>query len=341
MKLPEPESFLPGLLKAAEPYEFSTFLLGVRVAGDITHDEKSRVTRPLKREIGMLLENRYWPGRSVEFISPDVQILLNASAPEKVRVVPAPVFAAGRYCKHSRSISSSHWKHMKCGGRGCPACNFKGFFTDGSVGEYIGRPLLDAARGDAYLFHGMGREDVDVRMLGTGRPFVVEISAPRRRTLPLGGLKDAINTKAEGMVSINGPLVGVASEAVKTIKQAEAEKSYLAYVVTAGDLPADTPERVATLRGMTVEQKTPSRVRRRRADLLRKRQVTESCAICLDARSFLWNVRTQSGTYIKELTSSDGLRTRPSISELLGTPAFIVELDVTGIHYRAPWEKSD
>ena len=30
-------------------------------------------------------------------------------------------------------------------------------------------------------FHGMGREDIDVRCLGRGRPFVVELKSPMRR----------------------------------------------------------------------------------------------------------------------------------------------------------------
>jgi len=35
--------------------------------------------------------------------------------------------------------------------------------------------------------HGMGREDVDARMLGRGRPFIIEIKEPRRRHFDLGG----------------------------------------------------------------------------------------------------------------------------------------------------------
>jgi tRNA pseudouridine synthase 10 len=53
----------------------------------------------------------------------------------------------------------------------------------------------------------------------------------------------------------------------------------------------------------------------------------------------VWEVRTDSGAYIKELISGDGGRTRPSVAEVLGIPATCVSLDVVGVHWRAPWEE--
>ena len=52
-----------------------------------------------------------------------------------------------------------------------------------SVEEFISEPVLLAAKGVASKFHGSGREDIDARMLGNGRPFVLEISEPKIRTL--------------------------------------------------------------------------------------------------------------------------------------------------------------
>ena len=47
--------------------------------------------------------------------------------------------------------------------------------SDSSVEECIGEILLPYFHGKSYKFHTAGREDVDVRMLGNGRPFVLEV----------------------------------------------------------------------------------------------------------------------------------------------------------------------
>ena len=43
--------------------------------------------------------------------------------------------------------------------------------------------MLRHIRANEARFSSAGREDVDVRMLGTGRPFIVELVNPRTRQL--------------------------------------------------------------------------------------------------------------------------------------------------------------
>lgn len=52
--------------------------------------------------------------------------------------------------------------------------------TEGSVEEYILGVLGEFIKSDGMKFHSAGREDVDVRMLFEGRPFVVEIDNARK-----------------------------------------------------------------------------------------------------------------------------------------------------------------
>lgn len=73
--------------------------------------------------------------------------------------------------------------------------------TPSSIEELIANPIMPAFRAKGYTFSSAGsatcslystltcgltvlpgREDVDVRMLGQGRPFVLEISDPHRVT---------------------------------------------------------------------------------------------------------------------------------------------------------------
>ena len=48
-----------------------------------------------------------------------------------------------------------------------------------SVQEYLGESIRQEIFGsDEVLLHGSGREDIDVRMLGRGRPFILEFLNP-------------------------------------------------------------------------------------------------------------------------------------------------------------------
>jgi tRNA U54 and U55 pseudouridine synthase Pus10 len=76
-----------------------------------------------------------------------------------------------------------------------------------------------------HAFHGMGREDIDVRCMGRGRPFVIEMKEPRlRNTDPIEFMK-LINDKAEGSIEITGLRDSNRSEVVR-LKDTPAEKSY-------------------------------------------------------------------------------------------------------------------
>jgi tRNA pseudouridine synthase 10 len=48
--------------------------------------------------------------------------------------------------------------------------------------------------------------------------------------------------------------------------------------------------------------------------------------------SFILRLRTQAGTYVKEFVHGDAGRTAPSLGDLLGCRAEIIQLDVTAIN---------
>src|SRR3989442_13830033 len=70
--------------------------------------------------------------------------------------------------------------------------------------------------------HGMGREDVDARMLGRGRPFIVEIKEPRKRRIDLEAAVGRIN--ASGIVEVD-QLVPATGAGVVTLKGGRASKA--------------------------------------------------------------------------------------------------------------------
>lgn len=92
---------------------------------------------------------------------------------DKISFTGPTVFVAGRYNKFSRQLSQSPWV---IGGKR---------MSQESVQEFIVgvvAPHFKAAEAHV-TFMSSGREDVDVRCLGRGRPFVLEIMDAARTTL--------------------------------------------------------------------------------------------------------------------------------------------------------------
>ena len=94
-----------------------------------------------------------------------------------------------------------------------------------SVQDLIGNPLLAIFGSEEHAFHGMGREDIDVRCMGRGRPFVIEMKEPKIRNTNAEELMELINKKADGSIEITSMRDSNRSEVVR-LKDTPAEKSY-------------------------------------------------------------------------------------------------------------------
>lgn len=327
-------------LEPEEGLEFRSFLVGSRLPEFLERAEAELRERfglesggslrhELNREVGKLLERKLAErGRRVELDlrHPEVTVILDLVM-DRVELKIAPLFIYGRYRKLIRGIPQTRWPCRRCRGRGCPRCNFTGKMYPESVEELIAPVLLGAARGKKAAFHGAGREDIDARMLGSGRPFVVEIREPRVRSLDLEALKREINAQAAGKVEVE-QLQLVERRMVEHLKNAHAAKRYRARVELAEPVPpARFQEALAGLRGV-ISQRTPQRVAHRRADKVREREVYEISGRLLDGKEVEIELLCEGGLYVKELVSGDEGRTHPSLSELLGIPARVTELDV-------------
>lgn len=325
---------------AAEGLEFQTYLMGTRVPPPIALAEqvlrekhqlkgepfKQEFNREVGRLFGALLAER---GHSVEvdFRDPQIVLLMDLEKSElTVRI--NPLFIYGHYRKLVRTIPQTRWPCRQCRGRGCEVCGFTGKTYQESVEELISPPLLGETRGSGTAFHGAGREDIDALMLGSGRPFVIEIKEPKVRTLDLGALQQEINKRAAGKVEVC-QLQFVRKSVVERVKNLEAEKIYEARVrLDEAVAPDRLYEALKRLQNIPIEQRTPQRVSHRRADLVRTRRVLETFGQLISPTEALLKIHCEGGLYIKELISGDGGRTRPSVSELLGTQAEVTELNV-------------
>ncbi|MEM8712698.1 MAG: tRNA pseudouridine(54/55) synthase Pus10, partial [Planctomycetota bacterium] len=220
--------------------------------------------------------------------------------------------------------------------RGCERCEGFGKLTKDSVQELIGWVIGKAAGTRRHKFHGAGREDVDVRMLGEGRPFVFELESPKVSKIDLAELEATINSRNEGRMEVRG-LHWTQKGRVRFLKEGKFAKDYRARVAVSEVPSQEIIDRLVGRR-YTVAQKTPSRVAHRRADLIRERWI-EVLGVDVPAPgddsvepTIVVTLRTQAGTYVKEAISGEGGMTEPSVAQVLGiSEARCLELDVLAI----------
>jgi tRNA pseudouridine synthase 10 len=269
--------------------------------------------------------------KTVEYRAPDLVIIVNPFT-ESVKLQVNPLFVAGRYRKLVRDIPQSKWFCSSCRGKGCAKCGGTGLLYPESVEELVSKPLLEAAEGEKTAFHASGREDIDARMLGTGRPFVVEVSKPRKRFLDLRKLKEVINVAAKDKVEVSN-LRFTSKDVVRRLKKAEsAQKEYRVLVEFEGDVAEENLRVVAEqLSNAVIKQQTPLRVLHRRADLTREKYIYWVKVKKVSPNRAEMQIHCQGGLYVKELVSGDEGRTVPSVSQLLGNKAKPLKLDVLNV----------
>ena len=117
-------------------------------------------------------------------------------------------------------------------------------------------------------FHGAGREDIDVLCIDY-RPFVLEILEPRKRSINLKKLEKEINKQNKGKIEVINLEVS-SKKYVQDIKSAKPSKTYKALIETKDHITEKDLKSLIKLKGI-INQRTPLRVVRRRADIIRKR----------------------------------------------------------------------
>lgn len=355
------ERYADVCVSAARDYEFATFLVGSVLFPEIRRREDDLYERlaarapelrhppregeaaapafrwaeylkaEVNREVGKRLEARL--GRRVDFQRPEVVFQVDTRF-DHVQLQVASSYVRGRYRKFDRGLPQTRWPCRACGGLGCRRCGKTGRTYATSVEELVAAPFLEASGAAGEAFHGMGREDIDARMLGNGRPFVLELKGPRRRALDWSYLAAAAGQASGDRVEVLD-VAPTGPETLRRYKEADPDKTYRARCVVAGSV--DVGKLISLLpsfAGVLLDQRTPERVAHRRADRVRRRRIHEVRLVGDGGDRLELEIRAQSGTYIKEFVSGDGGRTRPSLSEALGVPCRVEELDVVDVAWK-------
>jgi len=314
-KLDEYAKYIADMLK---DIEYDTFMIGSRFSSNVVEKERElqeefgNFGEPINREFNRELGKKVMEitGKEATIKEPDVTVIVDTEYDDfKIEIKPLLIY--GRYRKLVRGIPQTKW----------PSGKYKE-----SVEEIIAKPIMDITQGEGHALHGMGREDIDALMLGNGRPFILEIKMPKRRRIDLEDMAKKINST--GKVEVLNLRFASKKEIAK-IKSAEPKKRYRVGI----KVDASEEEIKNALKSLIgkISQRTPTRVKHRRADKVRRKEVYDIKLVGKEKDAWIVEVLAQSGTYIKELMHGDNGRTTPSLAEKLGKKVEVLWLDVIEI----------
>ncbi len=341
------QKYINKTIRTLGEIEFNNFLIGSTPNSRIVNQEdrfkaeftllegesfKSHFNRIIGKNLMITLK------KSPEFTYPDVLIIYSIGFEAfKVELVLKSLFIFAKYNKLIRGIPQTHWFCKSCMGNGCELCNFSGKQYLTSVEELVTPEFIKESRATDSKFHGAGREDIDVRMLGSGRPFILELRNPRVRDLDFTKIEKKINKTNKKKIKIQNLRYSTKKEVINIKNGAkDTRKVYRAKVKANKKISKEMFERkVIQLKKIfehqEIRQRTPHRVSHRRADKIRKKFIFKIEEKFIKANIFEFTIETQGGTYIKELINGDNGRTTPSFSEIFDIPLICKELDVLEI----------
>lgn len=287
-----------------------TFSLSIKAPKEILVKEEEFLdyffVKNVKAYLSSLLREKIeaFSGLSYKPVFSDVSYVFDFPS-AKVEVKKNPLFIFGRYKKFSQWISQKRWDKY-----------------EESVEALIAKSLRHSLSFSKYYMHASGREDVDA-LNYAGRPFVMELHDPSTYSPNFARLKIVEGISIQDLFIVDGSFVNLVTDS-------HFDKCYRAYLSCSLTLE-EQRKLINALKGVTVSQKTPTRVLHRRVDKWRKRKVY-SLSFGEDEEGFYAEICGEAGLYIKELISGDNGRTKPSFSSVVGKPLECTKLIVTEIH---------
>ncbi len=320
-------------VKELRNYNIRSFIVAAHIAREVIEAENELKLRfrlahaesigaELRREVSKYIQSA--KGLKPNFENPDA--VIDIYYPDlRVTINPLPVLLKAKYKKLARRISQSTW------------IMYDGRLKYPYSVELAARPLLDLYKGERIVLHAAGREDADARMLGTGRPCILEIKRPKQRHIEIGKVANIIQRETH-LVSFN-ILGSVKRKDVAELKKSDHiyQKVYRVLVVSSEEVNSELLSRLETFfSGKVIKQRTPRRVRHRRPDLVRHRTVYAVRTKLITPRIFEALILAEAGLYIKELIDGDGGDTIPNFADYLGQRLYCAELDVCMVRTYLP-----
>jgi tRNA pseudouridine synthase 10 len=162
-----------------------------------------------------------------------------------VHSIPRPIYLLGRYRKLARDVPQSRWTlGDERKGRN-------------SVEEIISDVLVECLQAKSCKMHPCGREDIDVRCLGNGRPFIVEVSQARawpvdtQLAAAIRIINSSTGMNEHGDVEV--PSLALSDRSVWEMMQTVAEEKRKAYTCVCWSAARITPEILKVLEDISTD----------------------------------------------------------------------------------------
>ncbi|MEM4137287.1 MAG: tRNA pseudouridine(54/55) synthase Pus10 [Candidatus Anstonellaceae archaeon] len=247
-----------------------------------------------------------------------------------VSVKHSNIYIYTNYLKKSREFAQHVWACSCCRGKGCQNCNFKKEKYP-SIESSLREIFIKVFKASDMYLHSSGREDVDVLTLGNGRPSIIEIVNPQIDPTEINLDEVCKLVKEKYPIELLNPKY-VKKFWVEAICTSHFNKEYLALVsCKEKKLNLEDFEKLKKLVPLSINQRTPLRVVKRRSDLIRNRYILDIALDKIVDGKLLLKIYAEAGTYIKEFVHGDGGRTTPSISSILGCSCICEELTLIRI----------
>lgn len=330
--------------------EFQTFLIGAHVPSFLEENEAALREQAgldedagetfkdeCKREVGHRLEQSM--PATVDHDYPDVVAILDLEHHD-IGLQLNPAYLFGRYRKLARGLTQLKRICRVCNGRGtqwregepqlCEACGGSGYDTKESVEWYITEPIREALEGDETVFNAAGREDDDVLMLETGRPFVVEVKEPRRRPSDLGAIEREINAARSEQLEVF-ELSPAHRDLVQHLVETPVQQTYRLTASFESPVASDElNDAISELDGASIRQQVERE--RRTVDLIHP--LGEISGELAGDREAVIEIRSSNELDLETVLTGGGGTCEPSLAGLLATSVTDVEMAVVRVEAR-------
>ncbi len=282
--------------------EFNSFQVGSTVSKEVIENEvkvstelgitsSESIKRELNRLIGKALASRL--GKRYSRLNPDVVVRVNTSD-GSVSVDVMPIYIEARYRKLIRGIPQVGESSVAT-------------VAEGIVGGL--KPL-------GVILHFAGVEGPEVRVLGSGRPMIIEATRPLRRIIPNGAITE------HGVQLINLKPAGKAQVREIKSKAGELRRVYRVLVKVYGSVG---DEQLRSLEDYFSNRQVRQSMGRGR----RVRLIYGLKAMPVHGSILELIVDTQGGFSIRRFITGEG--TEPSVSGVLGIKVTPIEVDILNI----------
>lgn len=277
-------------------------------------ESSESIKRELKREIGKSISSIC--KISPEFTRPDVVVVVNVDSEfnHEISIQQNPLFYKGYYWKTRRGIP-----HTPRGDKRIEL----------SIHEITEKIFKEIFHADKIIVHSAGREDIDTRVLGSGRPVVIEVKSPRIRNISLEYLKTHVEETTRELPIYIEITSQTTRSIVRYLKEYVKRKKRIYRVSVLSDEYIELRELVELenrFKSIEVRQKISRGIRGIERERVRKVYSVKTYPI--SSRLFEAIINCEGGLRIRELINCNGDETRPCFTSVLGKRLTPLEVDI-------------